>query len=93
MSHIDIKPGSAVNTVHVMAKAEKWKTFPSAVFSNVTDFEFVKNFQTRADDIFIAGFPRSGTSRLQEMVWIIANDFDFEKARQFDSDARCPFFE
>ena len=74
---------------------EKWKNFPKCVIApeNVDRFDSYKNFSIRPDDIFVLGYPRSGTTRLQELVWIIANDFDFETQLEYDCDTRIAFFE
>lgn len=45
------------------------------VFAYKTGFEdFIDKFQTRHDDVFIVGHPRSGTTWLQEITWQIFND-------------------
>jgi hypothetical protein len=79
----------------VRNKEEKWKNFSETYF--ISEFCFFvdkyKDFEVREDDIFISGFPRSGTTRAQEMAWLIANDFDFEGALKHESDVRCPYFE
>lgn len=51
------------------------------------------NFQCRPDDIWVATFPRSGTTWTQEMVWMIANDLDYEGSRNTSLIERFPFFE
>lgn len=51
------------------------------------------NFQARSDDIWIATFPRSGTTMTQELIWLIANDFDYERAKQEYLMERFPFLE
>ncbi|KAI4457264.1 sulfotransferase sult [Holotrichia oblita] len=51
------------------------------------------NFEVRSDDIWIVTFPRSGTTWTQEMVWLIANDLDFETAKAINLNERCPFLE
>ncbi|RZB40163.1 Sulfotransfer 1 domain containing protein [Asbolus verrucosus] len=32
-------------------------------------------------DIFVCGLPRSGTTWLSEMVWLISHDLDYENAK------------
>ncbi|KAL1140692.1 hypothetical protein AAG570_000622 [Ranatra chinensis] len=51
------------------------------------------SFKTRSDDIWICTFPRSGTTLTQEMIWLIANNFDFERAKSIPLAERFPFFE
>lgn len=52
----------------------------------------IKNFKVRETDIIVLGYPRCGTTWTQEMVWLIANDLDFEKAKVF-IDERFPNLE
>lgn len=50
------------------------------VYAYLTGFaEFIENFTTRNDDVFIVGFPRSGTTWLQEVVWQIFNDGEISR--------------
>lgn len=78
---------------------EKWINFPNAFlpihFNAATDAKLknIKMFSIFDDDVFVIGFPRSGTTRLQEMVWIILNDFNFQMATEYDTYVRSPFFE
>lgn len=70
--------------------------------------EDIYNFQPREDDVWIATFPRSGefqkcnnqnlsacfsgTTLSQELIWLIANDMDYEGARQHLT-LRFPYLE
>jgi hypothetical protein len=51
------------------------------------------NFESRSDDVWVATFPRSGTTLTQEMVWLIENDFDFVTAQKKTLGERFPFYE
>lgn len=51
------------------------------------------NFKARSDDIWIATYPRSGTTWTQELLWMIANDLDYEAAQKDFLTKRSPFFE
>ena len=97
MSIFQIEPSKSKSATlfNVKRLDEKWKNFPKCVATpeNVERFDSYKNFSIRPDDIFILGYPRSGTTRLQELVWIIANDFDFETQLEYDCDTRIVFFE
>lgn len=55
--------------------------------------EKVKNFKVNDDDIFLTGYPRSGTTVVAEMMWLMANNFDFEKANRLVTDDRVPGLE
>lgn len=74
----------------VKPTAEKWKNFPPTAipFLMSDTLEKVKNFEVFEDDIFLTGFPRSGTTITAEMMWLIANNFDFEKATRLVTDDR-----
>ncbi|KAL7020041.1 hypothetical protein ACKWTF_011357 [Chironomus riparius] len=73
----------------------KWKNFPASILRplHAEKLNSFVNFPVRSDDIFIFGYPRSGTSRLMELVWIIANDCDFETLLEYDADVRTVSFE
>ncbi|KDR11875.1 sulfotransferase 1C4 [Zootermopsis nevadensis] len=51
------------------------------------------NLQVRPDDTWVVTYPRSGTTWTQEMVWLIANNLDYETARRIPQTERFPFFE
>uniref|UniRef100_A0A1L8E4R0 Putative sulfotransferase n=1 Tax=Nyssomyia neivai TaxID=330878 RepID=A0A1L8E4R0_9DIPT len=76
-------------TGFVQVGDEKW-FFPSQCTKMA---EHYYNFQAREDDIWVATFPRSGTTWTQELVWMIANDLDYEGAQKDPLTKRFPFFE
>uniref|UniRef100_A0A182J6C8 Sulfotransferase domain-containing protein n=1 Tax=Anopheles atroparvus TaxID=41427 RepID=A0A182J6C8_ANOAO len=45
------------------------------------------------DDVWVASYPKSGTTWCQEMVWLICNGLDFEAARAESLRTRFPFFD
>ncbi|XP_065364444.1 sulfotransferase 1C4 [Calliphora vicina] len=51
------------------------------------------NFQARPNDVWVVTFPRSGTTWTQELVWLVANNLDFETAQKMPLTQRFPFFE
>ncbi|KAF4524756.1 hypothetical protein B566_EDAN013825 [Ephemera danica] len=51
------------------------------------------NFQLRPDDVWIRTFPRSGTTLICELVWLLKNNLDFETAKKMHVFDRIPFFE
>ncbi|PSN57720.1 hypothetical protein C0J52_00308 [Blattella germanica] len=53
--------------------------FPST-FALVGDK--IQNFKVRPDDIWILAYPRTGSNWLQEMVWLIGHDLNFEEAKK-----------
>ncbi|XP_047505340.1 luciferin sulfotransferase-like [Pieris napi] len=48
------------------------------------------NFKLRSDDIFIVGLPRSGTTWSQEMIWLLNNNLDYDRAKATVLSERIP---
>lgn len=96
MSEIEvISLDAASKKLSAKCKSTEWLNFPPSILTKEFEepLKFYKKIHVREDDIFITGFPRSGTTRLQELVWLIVNNFDYKTALEYDSDARCLFFE
>ncbi|XP_071165048.1 sulfotransferase 1C4-like [Mytilus edulis] len=53
----------------------------------------VKHFEVRDDDVFIVTYPKAGTTWMQEIVWLILSDGDFERASKQQVYFRSPFLE
>jgi len=45
------------------------------------------------DDVWIVTNPKCGTTWMQELVWLLMNDCDFEAALAKDLQLRSPFLE
>uniref|UniRef100_A0A1Y1MN96 Sulfotransferase domain-containing protein n=1 Tax=Photinus pyralis TaxID=7054 RepID=A0A1Y1MN96_PHOPY len=56
-------------------------------------YDGIKNLTVYDDDVFLLGFPKSGTRWTQEMVWLICNDFDYEGAKETILTRRFPTLE
>ncbi|KAK9883283.1 hypothetical protein WA026_001467 [Henosepilachna vigintioctopunctata] len=80
---------SGERTGFVQIGKKKW-FFPSGMAKQAEDFY---NFEVRPSDIWIVTFPRSGTTLTQEMIWLLANNLDYEKASRIPLTARYPFLE
>lgn len=52
----------------------------------------IDNFKVNNSDIWVTSFPKCGTTWLQEMVYLIATDCDYENAKSYITD-RFPFLE
>lgn len=76
-------------TGFVQVGPKKW-FFPSGYKK---EFKNYYNFEIRPDDVWVVTYPRSGTTWTQEMVWLLANNLDFETAAQIPLTARFPFLE
>lgn len=81
--------------VSVQSLEENWKNFPPCVLikETVPNLRNIRNFKVHSDDVFLCGYPRSGATIMQEIVWLILNDFDFEKAKNVLADERFPILE
>lgn len=55
--------------------------------------EELYNFEVRPDDVWISTFARAGTTWTKEMIWLICNDLDYEKAKTKPQMLRFPFLE
>jgi Sulfotransferase domain len=55
--------------------------------------ERIKNLEVYEDDVWVVTFPKCGTSWTQEMVWMINNNLNFEKALNIPDMERFPFLE
>ena len=53
----------------------------------------IKSFETRADDIFIVSFPKSGTTWIQELAYLITSGGDYDNAKRSSIEARSPFID
>lgn len=68
---------------------EKW-----ILPASYTDFaNLIYKFEVRADDVFICGYPRSGSTLLQEAIWLICNELNYETALSVPNSTRVTFFE
>ncbi|XP_045782725.1 uncharacterized protein LOC123879176 [Maniola jurtina] len=53
----------------------------------------IYNFPLRSDDTFVVTYPKSGTTLAQELVWLLCNNLDYEKAQSTIITERFPFLE
>ncbi|XP_043272404.1 sulfotransferase 4A1-like [Venturia canescens] len=52
--------------------------------------EGFRNFKAKSDDVWVITQPRSGTTLTQELVWLLANNMDFDNAKKFHLLHRSP---
>lgn len=74
---------------YVQVGPKKW-FFPAAYAKHAENFY---NFPIKEDDVWVITYPRSGTTLTQELVWLIANNLDYETAGNVPMDERFPFLE
>ncbi|XP_070140512.1 sulfotransferase 1 family member D1-like [Drosophila kikkawai] len=53
----------------------------------------VHGMEIREDDVWIVTLPKCGTTWMQELLWLLLNDCDFEEALSKDQELRSPFLE
>ncbi|BFZ24860.1 hypothetical protein BsWGS_27898 [Bradybaena similaris] len=63
---------------------------PAYIINNI---KAIHTFDVREDDIWVVSFPKAGTTWLQEIVYLIVNNGNFEAASQTNIDERFPYFE
>ncbi|KAG5326364.1 ST1C4 Sulfotransferase, partial [Acromyrmex heyeri] len=51
------------------------------------------NFKARSNDVWLMSYPRSGTTMTQELIWLLANDLNFDVAKKRLLSERFPFLE
>ncbi|XP_017465812.1 PREDICTED: sulfotransferase 1 family member D1-like isoform X2 [Rhagoletis zephyria] len=56
--------------------AETWMTLPVGFEKH---FQQIYNFEVKDDDVFIATFPKCGTTWIQEATWLLLNNLDYEE--------------
>eukprot|EP00112_Aurelia_sp_Birch-Aquarium-sp1_P019643 Seg4902.2 transcript_id=Seg4902.2/GoldUCD/mRNA.D3Y31 product="Sulfotransferase 1C4" protein_id=Seg4902.2/GoldUCD/D3Y31 len=52
-----------------------------------------KDWELRADDVYVFAFAKNGTTWTQELVWCVQNDCDIEKAKSMPLMQRVPFMD
>jgi len=50
----------------------------------------LRNLEVRDDDVWLVGFPRSGTHWVSEMIWLIGNKLDWNGAKEVHQHQRFP---
>ncbi|CAF0964231.1 unnamed protein product [Adineta ricciae] len=53
----------------------------------------IEHFQFNSNDCICASFPKSGTTLIQEIVYLIQTNFDYESAKKIDISERFAFIE
>ncbi|XP_065065255.1 sulfotransferase 1E1-like [Rhopilema esculentum] len=52
-----------------------------------------KNWEARAEDVYVLTFPKNGTTWVQELAWCLQNNCDIDKAKAIAAKRRVPFLE
>ncbi|KYN08201.1 Sulfotransferase 1C4 [Cyphomyrmex costatus] len=62
-------------------------------YKYIENSDSLYNFKIRPDDTWIITHPRSGTTITRELVWLVANNMNFDEARRKYLLERVPFIE
>jgi hypothetical protein len=65
-------------------------TYLSIIIRNVS---LLKNIKLRENDTFVIGYPKSGTTYIEEMCWLLKNGLDFERAKNELHILRVPYID
>jgi hypothetical protein len=57
----------------------------------VKNLEITKSMSLRSDDTFIIGFPKSGTTWIEEIAWLLNNNLDYAKSKSVQHFERVAF--
>uniref|UniRef100_T1IGQ4 Sulfotransferase domain-containing protein n=1 Tax=Strigamia maritima TaxID=126957 RepID=T1IGQ4_STRMM len=63
------------------------------VFGGPTAAKSLDKFEAREDDVFVVSFPKTGTTWMQEIVYLIGSNLNFEAAKTISMMTRCPYME
>lgn len=69
--------------------SERWCSLPITA----EDFKRLYEFQVKDNDIYVVTFPKCGTTWMQEIVWLLANNLDFDRAYTENLSNRSIFME
>uniref|UniRef100_A0A1I8Q7R1 Sulfotransferase domain-containing protein n=1 Tax=Stomoxys calcitrans TaxID=35570 RepID=A0A1I8Q7R1_STOCA len=53
----------------------------------------IYDLEVYQDDVWLVTVPKAGTTWMQELLWLVMNEFDFEKAKKEHLELRSPFLE
>ncbi|XP_062549711.1 luciferin sulfotransferase-like [Armigeres subalbatus] len=71
-----------------------WKPIPCVMTSRYRIFaEYIRDLTVYEDDVWIITFPKAGTTWTQEMVWLIHQNLDYERAAAVNLNDRSVFME
>ncbi|GAB0090913.1 hypothetical protein DMENIID0001_056930 [Sergentomyia squamirostris] len=74
--------------------ARKWSMDPCFMpIKHERNAQRIVDFRVKSDDIWLVGFPKSGTNWSQELIWMICNNLDYERATKLTVSERFPLIE
>jgi hypothetical protein len=84
-----------LNWFRVKHLDERWKDAPGFVLPDtlVENLEKIQKMEIYSDDIWLICMPKTGSTFLQEMIWLLENNLDFERAKSESIITRYPTLE
>ena len=71
-----------------------WSKRPLKYNTNRLDFlKKVHELEVYDDDVWLVTWAKCGTTWMQELLWLVMNDYDFETAKKEHLEVRTPFLE
>jgi hypothetical protein len=73
-----------LNWFRVKPLEGRWKDAPGFVLIDtvVENLDKIQKMQIHSDDIWMICYPKTGSTFLQEMIWLLENNLDFERAKR-----------
>lgn len=73
----------------------KWEGSPFFAFASthLKYLEVIRDFEIYEDDVWLLGYFKTGSTLTKEMVWLLNNNLDFERAEMEILSNRFPYFE
>ncbi|XP_061397486.1 sulfotransferase 1E1-like [Musca vetustissima] len=88
---VEVKPKSYPTN---LLPQEHWDKRVCYVRGNCEKFiEKIHDVEVYDDDVWIVTLPKCGTTWMQELLWLVINDYDFETAKNENLEIRSPFME
>ncbi|XP_017836636.2 sulfotransferase 1E1-like [Drosophila busckii] len=74
--------------------AKDWSERPLYLASPMREFPaMIHDMEVLPDDVWLVSYPKTGTTWLQEMLWLLLNGLDFTAALSKDLELRSPYLE
>ncbi|XP_017835448.1 sulfotransferase 1E1-like [Drosophila busckii] len=90
MEWVQITPQSY--PVNLLAK--DWSARPLYLSSFMQEFPaMIHDMEVLPDDVWLVSYPKTGTTWLQELLWLLLNGLDFTAALSKDLELRSPYLE
>ena len=73
--------------------SNRWCRVPENFLTNSMIYRDIYEFQVLSDDVFGISYPKSGTTMILLIIWLLKNDLDYETVTNDTSVKRLAFLE